>query len=134
MASFSAGRALIGKLYRLDILPGNGVLASLACMKRTIKAWRNGSCPAQRRGFQRQGSDWAGTSAVQRPPNQLLRCCPQSGAPTAKRYSTGRLEIAAIEAEGLQIFFDHALDHDCLIVLAEGRALAPMANFGLRNF
>jgi hypothetical protein len=39
MASFSAGRTLIGKLYRLDVPSGNGVLASLICeIKRSKRA------------------------------------------------------------------------------------------------
>jgi hypothetical protein len=130
----------MGKLYRLDLPPGNGVLASLICMNRTIKAGRNGSCPAQdavltlKLDFKKRRTDPAGTGAIQRPPRQLLRGCPQSGAPAAKRHCTGWLEIAAVEIEGLQIFFDHALYHHCLIVFAKGCALAPMANFGLRNF
>src|SRR5215468_4976608 len=112
MASVSTGRALIGKLYRLDIPSGNGVLASLICTKKNERA----------------------LGAFERPPKQLLRCCSQSGAPTAERHGAGWLEIVAIKLKCLQISLDHALDHHRLIVLAESCTLAPVTNFSLSNF
>ncbi|MGB7010395.1 MAG: hypothetical protein WBD97_08305, partial [Pseudolabrys sp.] len=138
MASFSAGRALIGKLYRLDVPSGNGVLASLICTKKrskpaeTVAALRDFiyryGLQIERIGGHRSDPAPAGK------PISLLRRRPQSGATAAERYRARWLQIAAVKVKSLQVFFDHALDHHGLVISTEGCALTPMTDFGLRDF
>jgi hypothetical protein len=79
------------------------------------------------------GGHWSDPAPAGKP-LPLLRRRPQSGTTAAERHRACWLEIAAIEVEGLQIFFDHALDHHGLVISTEGCALTPMTDFGLRNF
>jgi hypothetical protein len=39
-----------------------------------------------------------------------------------------------IEVEDLQVFLDHALDHNGFVILAERRTLTPMPYLSLGNF
>jgi hypothetical protein len=59
---------------------------------------------------------------------------PQSGASTAQWHRAGRLELVTIEVEDLQVFLDHALDHNGFVILAERRTLTPMPYLSLGNF
>src|SRR6478609_6920182 len=138
MASFSAGRTLIGKLYRLDVPSGNGVLASLICTKKRSKRAEMVAAPQDftyRYGLEIQwiGGHWSDPAPAGKPVS-LLHRRPQSSATAAERHRARWLQTAAVKVKSLQVFFDHALDHHGLIVSAEGCALTPMTNFGLRDF